>query len=448
MVAEVATFAVARREPTVRWFLFLVVAAISWTARAVGFSVQADPAASALLSASCLIIGGVLAGELAASWRLPRVTGYLVLGLIAGPYAIGVATEADTRFLHFFEDIALGLIALTAGGEFRLTRMRARLKPLLAITVTHTVGILVVVAGVMALVLMTGSFLGDLDWPQVAAAAALLGVIAVAVSPATTVAVITELEAKGEVTETVLGVTILKDLVILLLFTFVAALALSWSLGAPVDFGVLVGVALEIVVSLAIGGLLGFLAGAYIAKVDRHHPLLVVLLAMVSAELGRGSAVEHLLVCMAAGFVIRNAWPRASANFLDALEASSAPIYVLFFALVGAGLDLRIFLAVWLPALIFVIVRLGAVFWLTKLPASWAGAGPEMVRYGWMGFVAQAGLSLGLAARIQREIPDFGAALATVVIAAVVVNQLLGPVLWGRALYASGEAKNHPPSRP
>ena len=100
MVAEVASLPVARREPTVRWFLFLVVAAISWTARAVGFSVQADPAASALLSASCLIIGGVLAGELAARWRLPRVTGYLVLGLIAGPYAMGVATEADTSFLH------------------------------------------------------------------------------------------------------------------------------------------------------------------------------------------------------------------------------------------------------------------------------------------------------------------------------------------------------------
>ena len=99
MVVEAASVAAARWEPVVRWFLFLVVAAISWTARAVGFSVQADPAASALLSASCLIIGGVLAGELAAGWRLPRVTGYLVLGLVAGPYALGIATDAIDR-LH------------------------------------------------------------------------------------------------------------------------------------------------------------------------------------------------------------------------------------------------------------------------------------------------------------------------------------------------------------
>jgi len=81
----------------------------------------------------------------------------------------------------------------------------------------------------------------------------------------------------------------------------------------------------------------------------------------------------------------------------------------------------------------------GTVWWLTRLPASWAGSGANVVRYGWMGFVAQAGLSLGLATRIQREVPDFGAAVATLVIAAVVINQLFGPVLWERALRASGE---------
>ena len=424
-----------------RWFLFLVVAAASWTTRAVGFSVQVDPAASALLAASCLIIGGVLAGELAARWKLPRITGYLVLGLVAGPYALSIETAGDARFLHFFEELALGLIALTAGAEFRWKKMRRRLRPLLTITASHTVGILLAVSGAMALILTAGSFLGDLGWPQVAAAAALLGVIAVAVSPATTIAVITELDAEGELTETVLGVTILKDLVILLLFTAVAAFALSWSAGLPVDFGMLAAVAVEIVVSLAVGGVLGLLAGTYIAKVDRHHQLLVLLLAMVSTELGRGDTVEHLLVSMAAGFVIRNVYPRASANFLEALEQSSTPIYVLFFALVGAGLDMAIFLSVWLPAVIFVLVRLGAVWSLTRWPARWAGAGCDVVRYGWMGFVAQAGLSLGLAARIQREVPGFGPAVATLVIAAVVVNQLLGPVLWERALRASGEAK-------
>lgn len=422
-----------------RWFLFLAMAAISWIARSLAEGVVEDPAGSALLAVSCLLIGGALAGEFAAGLRLPRITGYLVLGIIAGPHALGLETDGDARLLHFFEEIALGLIALTAGGEFRLGMVRRRLRPLAAITATHALGILSLVAAAMWLILMAKPFLGPLTAAQALAAAALLGVIAVAVSPATTIAVITELRARGEVTETVLGVTIFKDLVILLLFTVVVALALAWSSGDPVDVAVIWSAAAEIVVSLAAGATLGLLFGAYLGRVARHHQLVVLVLAMVSAELGRGPMVEHLLVCMAAGFTIRNVFPTASASFLDALEQSSAPVYVLFFALVGAGLDLGIFLAVWLPAVVFVGVRLASVWWLTRLPARLAGSGPAVVRHAWMGFVAQAGLSLGLASRIQREVPDIGSAVATLVVAAVVVNQLLGPVLWERALRMSGE---------
>jgi Kef-type K+ transport system membrane component KefB len=424
-----------------RWFLFLVVAAVSWVAREIGFGVVVDPAGSALLSVSCLLIGGVLAGETAAAFRLPRIAGYLVIGMVVGPHALGLETHADARFLHLFEELALGLIALTAGGELRLAGIRRRARPLVMITTSHAVGILLVVAAAMWLILTVRPFLGDLSGPQIVAAAALLGVIAVAVSPATTIAVITELEARGEVTETVLGVTILKDLVILLLFTLISVLALSWSASVPLDLAAIGFAAMEIAVSLAVGCALGAAFGAFLAKVDRHHQLMVLLLSLVSAELGGAGRVEHLLVCMAAGFTIRNGFPRASARFLDALEQSASPIYVLFFALVGAGLDLGIFLALWLPALVFVAVRLSAVWWLTRLPAIWAGSSPEVVRYAWMGFVAQAGLSIGLASRIQRDIPDIGSSVATLIVAAVVVNQLLGPILWERALRAAGEAR-------
>jgi hypothetical protein len=165
----------------------------------------------------------------------------------------------------------------------------------------------------------------------------------------------------------------------------------------------------------------------------------VLALALASAELARDAWVEHLLVCMAAGFAARNLYPRIAGRFLDGLEQSSTPVYVVFFALVGAGLDLGIFAAVWLPALMYVAVRLAAVWTTTRWAARLAGSGPVVVRCAWMGFVAQAGLSLGLAARIQRELPGIGVAVATLVVAAVVVNQLIGPVLWERAIVAAGE---------
>ena len=116
-------------------------------------------------------------------------------------------------------------------------------------------------------------------------------------------------------------------------------------------------------------------------------------------------------------------------------------MYVIFFALVGAGLDLGIFAAVWLPALVYVAVRMVAVRVTTRLPALAAGSGWAVARFGWMGFIAQAGLSLGLATRIQRELPGIGTTVATLVVAAVVINQLLGPVLWQRAIMAAGEDK-------
>lgn len=416
-----------------------MLAAFSWIARFVGGAAVDDPAGSALLALGCLIIGGVLCGELAVRLRLPKITGYLVLGMVAGPHAVGLETARDANLLRLFEDLALGLIALTAGGEFRLAIIRRRLRPLLAITAAHTVGIFLLVAGVLWVLLIVVPFLGPVSHAEMLAGVALLGVIAVAVSPATTIAVITDLRARGEMVETVLGVTILKDLVIILLFTAVSALALSWVGGGALDLGALRHVALEMGVSLLIGGVLGGMLGLYLLKVGRLAPLTVILLALASAELGRGGWVEHLLVCMAAGFAARNLFPRAAGNFLGALEQSSTPIYVIFFALVGAGLDLGIFAAVWLPAMVYVVARVVAIRLTTRLPAIAAGAGWRVVRYGWMGFVAQAGLSLGLAARIQREFPGIGSTVATVVIAAVVINQLAGPVLWERAIVAAGE---------
>jgi Kef-type K+ transport system membrane component KefB len=423
----------------VRWFLFVVLAAFSWAARLLGTTTVSDPAGSALLSLGILIIGGVLAGELAVRFHAPRITGYLLLGMVAGPHALGLETARDASLLRLFEELALGLIALTAGGEFRLAAVRRRIRPLLTIVAAHTVGILVFVAGLLWVVLKVLPFLGPISPAETVAAVAFLGVIAVAVSPSTTIAIIADLRAHGEMVETVLAVTIVKDLLILLLFTLVNAVVLGLLQGGPPHLGDLGHVVVEVLGSLLLGAVLGTMLGLYIAKVGRLIPLTVVALALASAELAHQSWMEHLLVCMAAGFAARNLYPRSAGRFLDGLEQSSTPIYVVFFALIGAGLDIGILAALWLPALIYVLVRGMGVWMTTGFPASMAGSGRPMVRYGWMGFVAQAGLSLGLAARIQREVPGIGPAVATLVVAAVVINQLIGPVLWERAIVAAGE---------
>ena len=112
----------------------------------------------------------------------------------------------------------------------------------------------------------------------------------------------------------------------------------------------------------------------------------------------------------------------------------------MFFGLIGAGLNLGVFAAAWAAVLVLVVVRLALVWGVTGVTARALGAETPVRRWAWMGFIAQAGLSLGLAARVARELPGFGGALATVVVGAVVVNQIIGPILWRHALIASGEA--------
>jgi Kef-type K+ transport system membrane component KefB len=423
----------------VKWLFFLVLALLSLSVRLLGQDLVDEPAGSALLSLGCLIIGAVLAGDLAARYRLPRITGYMIVGLSIGPFALGIETLKDAEHLRLFEELALGLIALTAGGELQLDSVGRRLKPLLIITSCHTCGIMLTVGAAMWALFRYRPDLGLGSPTEALAAAALCGAVAVAVSPSTTIAVITELRARGELTDTVLGVTILKDIVVLLLFTWVNVVAHSWVDGTPLTLSVLPEVAMEIVLSLVTGCLLGLMLGAYLAKVGRHAELTVVLLALISAELDRGYHVEHLLVCMAAGFTVRNLFPRISAGFIEALKRSSTPLYIIFFALVGAGLNLKIFADLWAPAAVYVLTRATMVWLFTAPPAAVSNAGPVVTRYAWMGFIAQAGLSLGLATRIQREYGDLGAAVATLIVAAVVVNQLAGPVLWASALNRAGE---------
>jgi len=425
----------------VRWFFVLIVAAVVGLLRAVLGPEGVDATASALLAFGIVMIGGELSGDMAQRFRLPRVTGYLVLGMLLGPSLAGLVTNGDLATLTVFEELALGLIALTAGGELQLESLARNWRAVLGISGAHVVGIVLLSFGIFWALLGQGLVLGGLPPEAVMAAALLLGVIAVATSPATTIAIITETGARGELVDTVLGVTILKDLAILLLFTWASGLASALVKGGELDaraLGALVG---EMALSLGAGLLLGILLGAYLTTVGLHPEITVLAVVLVSMELAHTLHLEHLLITMAAGFAARNLFSRAATGFLHALERSSPPIYVIFFALVGAGLDLGVFRTTWIGVAVVVVVRFGLTWGVTAAASTAAGASLPVRRWAWMGFVAQAGLSLGLASRIAREFPGFGSSLAAVIVGAVVVNQLVGPVLWRHALVASGEGR-------
>lgn len=424
-----------------RWGLFAALAMVAWMLRRVLDPEMSDPAASALVALGCLMIGGALAGDLAQRLQLPRITGFIVIGMLLGPFVLALVSVGDLAELRPFEELALGLIALTAGGELRVASLAREWRLLAGVCAANGLGRLVATAAVLLAIQAFVPLLGTAEAGAMLAGAVLLAVISVAPSPATTIAVVTELRARGRLVDIVLGVTVLTDVLALLLFTVAFGAARGWSGGTGLALADVGHLLLGIALSLAIGAVLGIGLGLYLDRVRRHPELVVLGLVLAAVELARASELEYLLLCMAAGFAVRNLFARAAHPFLAALERSSPPVYVVFFALVGAALDLGVFAAVWVAALVVAVLR-GALTWAaTSGTAALLGASEPVRRWAWMGFIAQAGFSLGLAGRIAREFPDFGPQLAAVIIGGVVLNQLVGPVLWRRALVRSGEAR-------
>jgi Kef-type K+ transport system membrane component KefB len=385
-----------------------------------------------------LLLAGYLLGQLARRIGLPRITGFIVAGILFGPYLMGIVTPATVQALGKVDEIALCLIALAAGGEMDLARLRGRLRSVLSIVGVQTV---VVLGGVLAvfLVLPIGEWIGVEDRGLLIAVALVIGAIAVANSPSTIIAVILDLDAEDPLSDTAIAVTVLKDVMVIVLFA--AVLSLTGPLldpGAAYDLAFVGAVAMEVLISIGLGLLAGGAVVLFLRHVSREEVLFVLILVFGLATLCRAWHLDALITCITAGLVVQNLSGRGP-TFMRAIDRSAMPVFVLFFALAGARLDLSTLGHFWLPAVALFAGR-GVLTWAgTSLGSRLAGDPPVLVRHGWMAFLAQAGVSLGFVALLREDVPVLGDLLGDVVIAAIILNQLVGPVLFKIALDRAGE---------
>ena len=390
-----------------------------------------------------VLIVAYLAGIVSARFGLPRITGYLFSGILFGPSILGFATHETVNQLKVIDGMAVALIALTAGGEIKLDELKHIRKPLMWIV---SATMLFSFLGVTGLVLIVSRwfpfFTGPESLGQWIAVAILLGTIAMASSPTVVIAVISETKAKGEVSELILGTTVIKDMAVVILF----AIALSFALifnnpGATFDVMKIVGAVSEVLLSLLIGLILGWLLGLYINRIGREMVLVVLGLCLLVAEIGLNYHLEPLSICLAAGFYIENFSGTKGDVFISAVKKLSLPVFALFFCVIGLELDLRSLASIWIITLVLVVAR-GAMIWLGTITGSRIGkAGPIMKRLGWLGFISQAGVSIGLAVTIGRTFPNWGTQLETLIISMVTVHEIVGPILLKFALDQSGETK-------
>ena len=425
----------------------LTLVAFVGVIHAVGLlRVPETPHGTATLFLGALLLASYLAGRAARVASLPQITGYLVIGLLMGPYVLGIVPREVLEEFRFVNGVALALIALSAGGELRLSSVKSQILSIGTITAFQIVFMFLLVAAAVYMGRGFIEFLRD-GPPRVALAVALLfGLVAVANSPATTVAVITEEKARGVLTDTVLGITVLRDVIILILIAICIPMATTIvDPSGGFSFHDVREILLEIFLSLAVGLVLGWLVTLYLGRVREYRILFILGVAFLAVNLGDWFHLETILIAMAAGFYVQN-FSTQGRRLLHALEANSLPVYALFFAVAGADLNITVLKTAWLITTAMIVARAVALWVSTYLGASLARDPPILRHHAWMGFLAQAGVTLGIANIVRERFPVWGVQVAAIIIAMIAVNQLLGPPAFRWALLGAGES--HVPDRP
>ena len=426
--------------------LLLVITGLLIGARLVGVETHSRTGEESTMALGFVLLASFLLASYLPRFKLPMITGYMLAGVLLGPYlqemlgsGVRILSQSNLRELALIDHIALGLIAFTAGGELKLALLKRRWKSLMAITVGQClVGFLGVAAGLYWL----GSYVPvfcDYTPNQLFLASLLLASTAIANSPATTIAVINETRSQGPVTEVILGVTVVKDMAVIGFFALVLAAAKVLAVpGRVFDSKFLVELTIVVGGSLLLGLLLGWLLGQFIERIGEELPLVLLGVAFLAVYVAEHIHLHGLLICMTAGFVVENFTPHGE-DFIEAVERYSLPIYVVFFTLAGATMNLSLLGIVGWAATLLVALRLLMVLIGTALSAHLARSGTGVRRYAWLGFVGQAGVTLGFAVIIGHDFPVLGKQLSTIIVAGVGLNQLLGPPALRWALARVGE---------
>ena len=395
-----------------------------------------------LTALGVVFLGALAGGRLAALCRIPRVTGYLLVGLLAGPsftHLAGLpqllAPEA-LRELKLISDLALALILVNIGGQFQMENLR-RWKSRIAIFSGAEIGLTFLLVALTTLLLnlfWLHKTVTGLSLLQTSLAfALLLGIIAVATAPAATLMVIRETEAEGPITSAVLTLIGLNNVVAVWAFILVLHLLIHPGAGP----GLLL---LQLGGPLLLGGALGLALAVWAQRLELGSERKILILGGVATvtALCRALEIDPLLANLALGTVLANSSPHWH-QLADSLRQIDYPLYVAFFVLAGANLHLETLAHLGLLGGGYVIART-----LGKLLGAWGGA-----RFGGFGrrhqlcsgqtLLAQAGVAIGLAGSLSRQWPAGGHLVETVVLGSVVVFELVGPLAVRHGLVRAGE---------
>ena len=385
-------------------------------------------AGGVLLGVAILLTAGFLMTRLTRRLHLPNVTGYILAGILVGPYALNLIPAWLSGGMEFVTDLALSYIAFSAGRYFRIADLKRSGGKVLAVTLAEALCAAVAVT-------LTMIFVFRLSVPF----ALLLGAIGCATAPASTIMTIRQYKAKGPFIDTILQVVALDDAVALVAFSVSAAFVQASSGTGSVTVSQIALPVLFNVAALAIGAVSGVVLSRLIHKRrSKDHSLVLACVTIMGvAGICTSMNVSPLLACMASGTAYVNA--SGNKHLFKQLNQFTPPLLVMFFVLSGMRLAIPSLAAAGLIGVIYFLIRIAGKYAGSSIGAAVIHASPEIRRYFGLALIPQAGVSIGLAVLGQRMLPtESGLMLSTIILSSGLLYEMVGPACSKIAIKLSG----------
>lgn len=384
-----------------------------------------------LLALSLGMIVGLLMTRIMKKINLPNVTGYLIAGLIVGPYCLNVFNSENLAGLAVITDAALGFIAFSIGGEFKLSALKQLGGKIFIITLFEAVGASVLVSGVLIL----AGFNVQL--------ALVLGAIASATAPAATLMVVRQYKASGPVTSTLLPVVAIDDAVCLMLFSIFSSVAKT--IGAEGGFSfyeTILKPIIEIIGSLVIGFAVGFVLSLatkfFLSRANRIS--LVVTAVFLGVGLSELLGLSSLLLCMAIGAALAN-FSQVTDAVMEGTDRWTPPVFMLFFVISGAQFNFEVLKTVGLAGILYLVLRSAGKYFGAMFGCLITKTEKNVRKYLGVTLLPQAGVAIGMAQLSLTVVPEYGEQIRAVILCATLIYELVGPLLTKIVLTKAGEIK-------
>lgn len=383
-----------------------------------------------LLKISIVLLVGVIGGRVAKIFKLPNVSGYLVAGLLLGPSFLKLVSGQDIESFSVISELALAIIAFSIGNEFVVKDMLKLGKSIVIITLVEVIGAVLIVFAVMFYF-----------FNQPFAFSIVIASMSAATAPAATLLVIKQFKAYGPLTKTILPVVALDDVFGIIMFGVAMSLAVISTNGQKFSLlKMIIGPTVEIGGSILLGLALGIVLVILVKKSKGRDELQAITLVAIGIATGVSNVLglSPLLTNILMGATLVNMLQKSKRVF-DSVNDFVTPVYVLFFTLAGAGLDLSVLLQVGALGVGYVIARASG-----KILGAWVGAkavkaDPAVTKNLGYALLPQGGISIGLLVLVRSQLPAYYTTISTIIMFSVLIYEVSGPIFAKLAIQKAGE---------